>query len=38
MELRNEIIKRASEYLIEIEVKRKESIDNRRKALYEKNY
>jgi hypothetical protein len=37
MELRNEIIKKASEYMVEFEAKRQENIANRRKALEEKN-
>ena len=37
MELRNEIIKKASEYLVEFEAKRQEEIAKRRKANEEKN-
>ena len=37
MELRNEIIKKASEYLVEFEAQRQENIAKRRKALEEKN-
>ena len=36
-ELRNEIRKKASQYLVEFEEKRQEEIANRRKALEEKN-
>ena len=36
-EMRNEIIKKASEYMVEFETKRKEEIAKRRKALEEKN-
>ena len=36
-ELRNEIRKKASEYLVEFEEKRHENIAKRRKALEEKN-
>ena len=36
-ELRNEIIKKASEYMIQFEAQRQENIAKRRKALQEKN-